>query len=106
MNYCVYVSLYFTYQKNIMFKFIKNMYTIQTDSVADFVLSMILWIVTVIGIPYGITSILRQFAFSYKTQVNIAIGVFVIMASIALMGISKALQSDMDHKRGFYDKDN
>ena len=60
-----------------MFKFIKNLYTVQTDSAADFVLSMILWIVTVIGIPYEITSILRQFTFSYKTQVNIAIGFFV-----------------------------
>ena len=89
-----------------MFKFIKNLYTVQTDSAADFVLSMILWIVTVIGIPYGITSILRQFTFSYKTQVNIAIGFFVIMASIVLIGISKALQSDIDHKRGFYNKDN
>lgn len=89
-----------------MFKFIKNMYTVQTDSVADFVLSMILWIVTLIGIPYGITSILRQFTFSYKTQVNIAIGVFVVMTSIVLIAISKALQNDIDHKRGFYDKNN
>ena len=89
-----------------MFKFIKNLYTVQTDSAADFVLGMILWIVTVIGIPYGITSILRQFTFSYETQVNIAIGFFVIMASIVLIGISKALQSDIDHKRGFYDKNN
>ena len=89
-----------------MFKFIKNLYTVQTDSAADFVLGMILWIVTIIGIPYEITNILRQFTFSYKTQVNIAIGFFVIMASIVLIGISKALQSDIDHKRGFYDKNN
>lgn len=89
-----------------MFKFIKDLYTVQVDSVADFALGMILWIVTLIGVPYAAISVLRQFAFSYETQVNIAIGFFVVMTSIVLIGISKALQSDIDHKRGFFDKSN